>query len=55
MLPLVSGHTNFKVTEDDTHDGEDHSIPITKVSKVSTQIFDLVRWFGPSVLLTGGP
>jgi len=31
------------------------SIPITKGSKVSTQIFGLVRWFGPPVLLTGGP
>jgi len=30
------------------------SISITKASKVSTQIFDLVRWFGPTVLLTGG-
>ena len=30
------------------------SIPITKASKVSTQIFGLVRWFGPYVLLTGG-
>ena len=29
-------------------------IPITKASKVSTQIFDLVRWFGPPMLLTGG-
>jgi len=29
------------------------SIPITKASKVSTQIFGLVRWFGPPVLLTG--
>ena len=54
MLPLVSGHTNFKVTEDDTRDGEDHSIPITKVSKVSIQIFYLVLWIGPPVLLTVG-
>ena len=30
------------------------SIPITKASKVSTQIFGLVRWFGPPVLVTGG-
>jgi len=28
---------------------------ITKASKVFTQIFGLVRWFGPPVLLTGGP
>ena len=31
------------------------SIPITKASKVFNQIFGLVRWFGPPVLLTGGP
>ena len=31
------------------------SISITKASKVSTQFFGLVCWFGPFVLLTGGP
>ena len=29
-------------------------ISITKASKISTQIFSLVRWFGLPVLLTGG-
>jgi len=33
---------------------ENLSIPITKASKISTQFFGLVRWFGPPVLLTGG-
>ena len=28
------------------------SIPITKTSKIFIQIFSLVRWFGPPVLLT---
>ena len=30
-------------------------ISITKASKVPTQIFSLVRWFGPPMLLTGEP